>query len=116
MPLQVTDIDVLRDYLRGVMSRADHHAQDVNEVALSVAGGVVWRKDDDPLEVMSSRTREGGMANVIWFKVSQRRYALSYNHETGEIELRKNSIKGSVIASFSNSMTNAQVREVFDRL
>lgn len=113
MPQQVTEIDVLRDYLRGVMDRADHHAQNVNDVSLSVAGGVVWRKDDDPLKVM---TREGRMANVLWFKVNRRRYALSYNHDTGEIELRENSIQGSVVASFSNSMTNTQVREVFDGL
>lgn len=49
MPHRVTDVDVLRDYLRGVLGRADHHAQGVNEVALAVAGGVVWRKDDAPL-------------------------------------------------------------------
>jgi Integron cassette protein VCH_CASS1 chain len=52
MPQQVTDVDVLRDCLRGMMDRADHHAQNVNEVALAVAGGVIWRKDDDPLEVI----------------------------------------------------------------
>ena len=46
MPEQVTYIDVLRDYLNGVVGRADHHAEGVNEVVLAVAGGVVWRKDD----------------------------------------------------------------------
>ena len=110
MPQQVTDIDVLRNYLRGVMDRADHHAQDVNEVALAVAGGVVWRKDDDPLEVM---TRDGEMKNVLWFRVNGKRYALSYNHDTGEIELRENTTQGKVVASFNNTMSNAQVRSIF---
>ena len=113
MPQEVTEIDVLRDYLRGVLNRADHHAQNINEVSLSVAGGVVWRKDDDPLEVMA---REGEMKNVLWFKVNRKRYALSYNHNTGEIELRQNTTQGPVIASFSNAMTNAQVRTTFGEL
>ena len=113
MPQQETDIDVLRDYLRGVMDRADHHAQNVNEVSLAVAGGVVWRKDDDPLEVM---TRKGEMKNVLWFKGNGKRYALSYNHDTGGIDLRQNTTQGPVVASFSNEITNAQVRTTFGGL
>ena len=113
MPQRVKDIDILRDYLRGVMDRADHHAQSVSDVSLSIAGGVVWRKDDEPLEIL---TRKGEMKNVLWFKVNGNRYALSYNHSTAEIELRRNTTQGSVVASFSNSMTNAQVRTIFDAL
>ncbi|MFZ0929123.1 MAG: hypothetical protein WAN11_11015 [Syntrophobacteraceae bacterium] len=113
MPQQVTDIDVLRDYLRGVVDRADHHAQNVNEIALAIAGGVIWRKDDEPLEVMVG---EGEMKNVIWFKVNGQRYALSYNHETQEIELRQGSTQGNLRASFSNSMSNDQVRRIFAEL
>lgn len=113
MPQQITDIDVLRNYLGGVMDRADHHAQDVNEVALAIAGGVVWRKDAEPLEIM---TRDGEMKNVLWFKVKGKRYALSYNHGTGQIELRQNTTQGNVIASFSNAMTNTQVRQIFANL
>lgn len=113
MPQQVTDIDVLRNYLRGVMNRADHHAQNINEVVLAVAGGVIWRKDDEPLEVM---TREGEMKNVLWFKVGGKRYALSYNHESGEIELRQSTTQGKVIASFLNAMPNTQVKRIFSQL
>jgi hypothetical protein len=110
MPQEVTEIDVLRDYLRGVMDRADHHAQNVNEIALAIAGGLIWRKDDEALDVM---VREGEMKNVLWFKVSGQRYALSYNHETGEIELREGSTQGNVRGAFSNSMPNDQVRRIF---
>jgi len=113
MPKEVTEIDVLRNYLRGVMDRADHHAQDVNEVALSVAGGIIWRKDDQPLEVL---VREGEMKNVLWFKINGKKYALSYNHDTREIELRDDTTRGKVVASFSNTKTTAEVRVIFDRL
>jgi len=111
MPKEITDIDILRSYLEGVMDRADHHAQNVNEVALSIAGGVLWKKDDSPLKVM---TREGEMKNVLWFKVGGKGYALSYNHETGMIEMRINTTHGRVISSFSNSMTNAEIRTIFE--
>ena len=113
MPQEVTYIDVLRDYLNGVVGRADHHASGVNEVFLAVAGGVVWRKDDGPLKV---RTMKGEMGNVLWFTVDGERYALSYNHETQEIELRAGTIRGRVVASFSNMTSNADVRAVFDGL
>ena len=113
MPQEVTDIDVLRDYLKGVVGRADHHARGINEVVLAVAGGVVWRKDDGPLEV---RTRKGEMGNVLWFTVDRERYALSYNHKTEEIELKTGSTQGKVAASFSNITSNADVRAVFDGL
>ncbi|MCY3839047.1 MAG: hypothetical protein OXH09_10455 [Gammaproteobacteria bacterium] len=113
MPQEVTDIDRLRDYLKGVLDRADHHAQGVNEVVLAVAGGVVWRKDDGPLEV---RTRKGEMGNVLWFTVDGERYALSYNHKKGEIELKAGSTHGKVAASFSNTSCSADVRAVFDGL
>jgi len=113
MPQQVTDIDVLRDYIQGVMGKADHHALNVNEVALAIAGGVVWRKDDEPIEVM---VREGEMKNVLWFKVDGNRYALSYNHTTNEIEIRRGSTQGAVMGSFSNSTTNNQIRQLFESL
>lgn len=113
MPQQVTDVDVLRNYLRGVVDRADHHAQSVNEVALAIVGGIIWRKDDEPVEVM---VREGEMKNVLWFRVGGQRYALSYNHETSEIELRQGTTQGTVRGSFSNAMSNNQVRQIFEGL
>jgi hypothetical protein len=113
MPKQVTDVDLLRDYLQGVVGRADHHAQNINEVAMAIAGAVIWRKDDEPIEVMA---REGEMKNVLWFKVGGIRYALSYNHDSEEIELRQGSTQGNVVGSFSNTTTNGLIREIFGSL
>lgn len=110
MAREVADIDHLRDYLKGVLDRADHHAQGVSEVVLAVAGGVVWRKDDGPLTV---RTRKGELGNVLWFTVDGERNALSYNHKTEEIELRTGSTHGNVAASFCNTTPSADVRAVF---
>ena len=113
MPLQVTDIDVLRDYLDGVVGRADHHAQDVNEIALAIAGAIIWRKDDNPLEVM---TREGEMKNIIWVRIANQRYALAYNHDSREIELREKSSRGRVVGHFSNATPVSDIRRIFGSL
>lgn len=54
MPLTVTEVEELRAYLSGVMNRADHHAGRVNEIALALAGAILWRKSDEhPIKVMA---------------------------------------------------------------
>jgi hypothetical protein len=59
MPQTIASVDVLQQYIQGVMARAEHHANNVDEVALAIAGAVVWRKEGE-IEVM---TREGDMKN-----------------------------------------------------
>jgi hypothetical protein len=113
MPLQVTDIQTLKSYIDGVMKRADHDAGGVNEISLALAGAIVWRKDDEPIEVLA---RDGETKNVLWVKINNNRYAFSYNHMTGEIELRHNSTRGSILHTFSNSTPLNQVKQIFDSL
>ncbi len=95
------------------MSRADHHADDVNEVALALAGAIIWRKDDSPIEVLA---QAGEMKNVLWVRIDGTRYAISYSHDSGEIELRENTTHGNVVASFSNATPCSEVRRVFETL
>jgi hypothetical protein len=113
MPKQVKDLDVLRKYLEGVLERADHHAKSVEEIVLAIAGAVVWRKGVEPLEVME---REGDMKNVMWVRISGTRYALSYNHLDGAIELRENSTRGDVLGSFTNATPASEVLSFFKNL
>lgn len=112
MPRTVTHVDVLQDYISGVMDRADHHAGDVNEIALTIAGALIWRKDGD-IQVYE---RQGQMTNALWFHVNGQRYAISYNHDAGQIEVREDSMRGAVLASFDNSNTPADVRTYFSTL
>ncbi|HEX4648714.1 MAG TPA: choice-of-anchor tandem repeat GloVer-containing protein, partial [Steroidobacteraceae bacterium] len=105
----MTDVDVLRDYLNGVMIRADHHADNVNEIALALAGAIVWRKDDSPIEVLA---QAGEMKNALWVRINGTRYAVSYNHDRREIEIRANTTQGRTVASFSNASSCADVRRV----
>jgi hypothetical protein len=113
MPRSITDIQLLRDYINGVMERAEHHADSLSEVALALAGAIVWRKDDKDIQVFE---REGKMTNVLWAWIRGTRYAFSYNHTAGTIEMRTGSTQGQVLYSFSNRTTNQEVKEAFGKL
>lgn len=113
MALPINTIDQLRTYLDGVAGRANHHAPNVTDVALAVAGAVIWRADPSSIEV---REYNGRMANMIWFTIGGNRYALVYNHQGQCIELRDRGQQGNVLNQFDNSHSAGQVRAVFDSL
>jgi hypothetical protein len=114
MALTVTEIEELRAYLKGVMDRADHHAGNVNEIALALTGAILWRKnDDEPIKVMM---REGETTNVLWVRIGQKRYAFSYNHEMRRIELREGGLQGPTLHTFTNTTPLGDVRAIFEEL
>lgn len=113
MPQAITDIEILQEYISGVMDRAEHHAGKVNEIALALAGAIIWKKDNEPITVF---TRKGKMANVVWVKFGGAKYAFSYNHDDEAIEIRKGTTHGDVLHSFSNSTKISEVIEVFNSL
>ena len=113
MPQQITDVEILKEYINGVIERAKHHAGDVNEIVLALAGAIVWKKDIEPIEVF---TRKGEMKNVLWVKINRKKYAFSYNHESGMVELREGTTQGALLHSFSNSTQITNVRTIFESL
>ena len=113
MAKSVTDVDELQRYILGVMTRADHHAGEVNETVLALAGAIVWKKDNQSIKVMA---RDGETKNVLWVNIGSSKYAFSYNHDTQKIEMRKGSIQGSVIKTFDNHTPLSVIRQTFDAL
>lgn len=112
MPLSINTLDLLNHYINGVMERADHHANNVNEIVLTLAGAVVWKATED----IQVRTYNDETANVLWLIVGQNKYAFTYNHQTQMIDLRERTQQGNVIGSFSNQSTANQVKQVFEQL
>jgi hypothetical protein len=97
-----------------VLDRAGHHARNVEDIALCVAGAIVWRKDPDAdLEVFE---RDGEMKNVLWFAVDGRRLVVSYNHTERAIEIREQSTREPVLRSFTNKTSPKEVRLFFEKL
>lgn len=113
MPVHVNDVDTLKQYIEGVMGRAAHHAGNVDGVALALAGAIVWKKDEDDIEVMASA---GATKNVLWVKFNSVRYAFSYNHSDQTIELRQRSTQGPVLYSFDNSTPYSEILRAFNTL
>lgn len=113
MPSSINYIEILKGYIAGVIERAEHHANNVENVVLAIAGAIIWRKDSEPIKVL---TREGEMKNVIWLKINENQYAFSYNHDDEQIEIRKNTTHGAVLHSFDNSTPIDEIKTFFKEL
>ena len=112
--VSVIEVNVLQSYIKGVMKRVDHHGPNVDEVIFALAGAIVWKKDHDKnIEV---RAIKGRMGNVPWVHIANKPYAFSYNHETGNIEMRKNNLQGQTLHTFNNSTSISEIREAFQSL
>lgn len=114
MAKDISDINSLQKYLIGVMGRGNHHAEDVSEIVLTLVGAVIWKKNDDPIQV---RQHRGELANILWWhSKKQKKYAFRYDHVERKIELRKKTYKGDVIATFDNKSQTSDIIEIFDAL
>jgi len=95
MPIAVSDVETLKEYIQGIMTRAEHHGPNVAGIALALAGAVIWRKDDAPIEVHEGRSMNQG--TVLWVRIGGQRYAFGYNHTTDEIEMRLGTVTSSKV-------------------
>lgn len=112
MAIKIEDIEILKEYMTGVLNRADHHALNVNEVILALAGGIIW-KSTGKIEV---KQYSGTPANILWINVNNNRYCFAFNHDSGNIEIRKKSIKGSVLHEINNNTSILEVKSIFNQL
>jgi hypothetical protein len=112
MAITVNSIQVLQDYLQGVLDRAGHHAQNVEGVVMTLLGAMIWRSDGS----IDVREYAGAPANMLWFWVNGNRYALTYNHSAQTIELKDRSNAGTVLYSFDNSTTYQYIIDAFRAL
>ena len=108
----IDSIHILKEYLTGVLDRANHHAHNVNEIALAIAGGIIWRTTNN-IKVLS---RQGDMKNVLWLLVNDRRLCFVYNHHSGDIDVKEGSTQGATIISFNNSNSLTEVKTFFENL
>lgn len=113
MAITVQTLNILHQYIVGVMERAEHHAPNVDEISLALIGAVVWKITDADVQV---KEYSGSPANILWMDINNKRYVLAYNHEDEAVELRNSIIKGDVIASFDNSTPIAEIKRIFNSL
>jgi hypothetical protein len=115
MPIAVNDMKTLQVYVRGVTGKAIHHAKNVDKIVLAIAGAVILRKDNSPLQVRQGA--KGALGRALQFTTQKgKTYALSYNHTSKEIDLKKDNYQGKVIHSFSNATTLVELSKTFAKL
>ncbi len=113
MALSVNTLNLLNQYITGVMERAEHHAPNVDEIALAIVGAIIWKVTDEDIQV---KTYSGQMANVLWMTINVNRYALVYNHENETIEIREGSIRGNALYEFTNATPIIEIKQAFNNL
>jgi hypothetical protein len=111
MAITIKSIDQLKVHIEGVMQRADHHAQSVYKVVLTLVGLVAWKADK-----IDARTQEGRNANVIWFEVKGKRYAIVFNHENSCIDIRDRSQQGNNLMSIDNDTDVDKLIKFYENL
>lgn len=112
MALTINGLQQLKAYFEGVMNRADHHADNVNVIVLALIGGVIWKSDKD----VQVKQYNDAPANILWMYCNNSRYCFSFNHNTGDIEIKEGSMKGIVIRSFNNSTPLTDIKDFFNNL
>jgi|BioPla2DNA2_1021312.scaffolds.fasta_scaffold156508_1 hypothetical protein len=112
MAISINSIELLQKYLNGVLERAEHHAVNVKGVSLALIGAVI-AKSDGEIEV---REYKGRPANILWFCVNEKKYAMTYNHQKEQIELRYRTQCGKTLGVFDNKTTYETIIEVFNNL
>ena len=113
MALTVETLDLWRTYLNGVMGRAQHHAPNVDEIALALVGAILWRSTDE-VKVLE---RDGEAKNILWLSVNGNNFCFTYDHnEGGFIAMREGNSRGNVIHKFTNQTAIAEVKRIFQEL
>ena len=113
MAITAKDIEDLREYAQGVMTRAGHHAGSVKGIALALLGGIVWRGDPGSIRM---REYAGGAANMLWASIGGNAYAFAYNHKSQKIEIRDRAQTGAVLHSLDDQTSVADVEAIFRKL
>jgi hypothetical protein len=112
MAISINSIESLQNYLIGVLSRANHHAGNVEGVSLALLGAIIWRTNGE----IAVREYNGNPANMIWFHIDEKKYAMTYNHSNEEIDLKERTHTGNIIATFDNNSTYEEIIQVFRTL
>jgi hypothetical protein len=115
MAIEVSEVEKLREYVRGVLGAAQHHAGNVDEIILAIVGAIIARKNDTPLQVRAGKTQEMGKA-IAFTSNRGNSYALSYNHTTKKVDLKQGNSHGVVIHSFDNSTPLSVIASTFASL
>lgn len=112
MALTIESVSLMKRYFTGVMERANHHANQVDEVILALMGCIIWRAAE--VEVRTYRDRT---ANMLWMTTDKGdTYSFIYNHNTGNIECHEGNMNGTLLKEFNNVNSLSDLKSFFTSL
>jgi len=114
MAKSINTIKELKLYFKGVIERAEHHAQGVTEVIYPTLCLII--SYIDPNSNIEVREYNGIPANMLWVYINGTRYAFAYEHTKSVIEIRKDNIKGQVLHSINNNLSVKDLINIFKSL
>jgi hypothetical protein len=108
MAIRLTTNAQIDRFIANVITAAHHHGPNVETVVQPLSDAVRRRLNlgVDKIEVYQ---RLGNIARTCWVTIGGARYAFSYNHAAGQIEMRERTLQGRVLASFNNGTSIRQI-------
>lgn len=111
---RLNSVDELQTYLTGVINNARDHAPEVEEVIFALVGALILEKDSGvPLQ---AGTYRGRMANVLRATIRSEAYVFSYDHDNGQIIIKRGNQQGPVVGQFSNRTSIRSIIRIFRNL
>lgn len=114
MSVELNTIDEFHSYLTEVIRRAQHHAPEIEQIILALAGAVILKKDTGT--AIEVGTYRGNTANLLWVIIHGHRYVFTYSHDGGQIIIRRDSTQGEEVNSFDNSTSMSRLIRIFNQL
>ena len=108
MPLKLTTIEEMHDYLSGVMDRAIHHAPGISEVVMPLFSAVVWKMNP---HTFKAKVYMGEAKNAVWVEINGKDYFFRYEHADDTIETRQKNHHGRLIHKYDN---NSDIQSIID--
>lgn len=110
MPILTSDGATLRAFTEGVMRAAEHNADEVVPVLLSVVGGVLCTADPGSVELQDA---DDTGTSVLWAAFDGRRMAFRYDPMTAMIELREGTLEGHPARLFGRRSLEMDILNFF---
>lgn len=103
------------DFIDKVVAEAVHHGGAVAAVITPLSTAVRARLNlaTDKVEVYE---RNGNLARTCWVTLNRKRYVFTYNYKNRKIDLRANSLRGTVLFSFNNSSALVTIEQEISQL
>ena len=114
MAQTISSLDDVQGYLRGVVGRANHHAERVSGIVLPLIGAILLHKDEGT--DINVATYNGSTGNVLWCYFGGTKYAFTYSHEDECVALKEGGVKGDVVATFDDDTTLGEINQILAEL